>query len=487
MGTPSLEAGEFRKETSRDARMIDISSSCNIAQFVSFDEFSKVRFVKLASREIEGRASDDLSQVLAELFRASNSNLINLRFFHPGTSTGAVIVRDIESVDEALQISKSKMVSGGYAIASEVLELADGGVSGVLAGGTVEFLMGVTPRFVDQVDGGFPQLPSAVGERLLRSIYGDHVELSKFEPSMRVEFSIHPYDVGHMGRRMIVWDVYRLANPSRLKPIISWPNLFSEWIGDKLYGQLLASSLGLPVPRSIAWLHPFVAADSANPIERWIPPEGIAFGENTGTSEFWMRSCPSLRRPGLYPTIRGRVDPTNWMLGIDPLGTEIRSCLEQQHVGAQFSGAAFCGDQSPLIEGIAGTGEQYMLGLCAPETLPITVQRTVACLAEEVSSMFGRSRLEWVFDGDRAWVVQINQIAGERREAISHEVPNEEYIDYDPIAGLAELQEIIDYAKIRGCGVRLARAVGLTSHVCELLNNAEVPYVVRRRLKPQVG
>lgn len=477
-----MSAGLFEKTSSRDERMIAISGSANIANFVSFDGSGRLRFARLGTRSLRNSSQVPLKDLLENLL--SSVGRVNLRFFAPGASTGARMVPDVSDLKTLFMTSEQCIAEDGYVIVSEAIALDDGGISGVVVHDVVEFMNGVTPRFVDQSTSKFPQLPTSVGEKMLRAIYGNDVNLLLFDKELRVEFSVHPNPVGHLGRRMIVWDAYHAPASSALRPMIEWPNVYSDWLGDKLYGLLVADAVGLTVPKSVGWLHPRIESEHESVFERWTPSLGVRFGQDTGSTDEWLRSSPSRRDPGKYPTLKSssKMDPLDWMAQIDPNGRNIRSVVQQQNVRSVYSGAAECGQGATLIEGVAGSGESYMLGRRVPEHIPKPVERNVRLMADQIFAAFGASRFEWAFDGDQTWLLQVNQKFVEDRSPIEVEVEGKKYVDFDPTEGLERLAEVIIVAKEADATVRLGRRVGLTSHVCELLHRADVKYALARQV-----
>ena len=63
---------------------------------------------------------------------------------------------------------------------------------------------------------------------------------------------------------------------------IRWPNRFSEFIGDKAFGLLLAHLFDFPVPFTTV-------------VSRYIAP--FCFGVSTGSGETWIRTSPRVAAP----------------------------------------------------------------------------------------------------------------------------------------------------------------------------------------------
>ena len=78
-----------------------------------------------------------------------------------------------------------------------------------------------------------------------RNRYGFVPELD-WEPSVRVEFSLHPVRRGVRHTHTIIWQFEEVGAP-RSNRRVFWPNRFSQFIGDKAFGLLVAHLLGAPV------------------------------------------------------------------------------------------------------------------------------------------------------------------------------------------------------------------------------------------------
>src|SRR4029453_19591588 len=95
------------------------------------------------------------------------------------------------------------------------------------------------------------------------------------------------------------------AGPARLGARLTWPNRFSRFLGDKVFGLLVADLLGLPVPATTA-------------VGRRVAP--FSFGRPTGSGERWLRTCPAEPVPGRFLTQRGRRRPFAPLAVEDPSG-----------------------------------------------------------------------------------------------------------------------------------------------------------------------
>jgi hypothetical protein len=355
------------------------------------------------------------------------------------------------------------MAAGFYVIVNETVRVDDGGVSGVSEGGVWEFAPDATPRVVET--GDVCRLPAPLARRLLEIAYSAVPEFPN-DGATRTEFSFHPEPVGYMGTRTLIWEIGE-ASQSQLEGPTVWPNPFSRHVGDKAFGLLIAHLLGMPVPTTMV-------------IPRRLPP--FTFGIDTGSRASWTRTAPGVPHPGLFSTVKGWPDVFSLLADEDPQGEHIASVLYQQAiVGAHSGGAIPAGDHGDdfVIEGVAGDGDRFMLGEQEPVPLPATVLRDVRDLLAEASAALGAVRLEWVHDGQRAWVVQMHR----QTDPVALGVffpgkPENGWLDFRPEDGLQKLPELLDRASKHGFGIRISGNVGVTSHVGDLIRRARIPSVV---------
>ncbi|MDP9332215.1 MAG: hypothetical protein M3Q30_02715 [Actinomycetota bacterium] len=338
---------------------------------------------------------------------------------------------------------------------NETIDVCDGGVSGVRGGGITEFAPGGTPRIVEEPD--ICSVDDALADAIIATVYRVS---PPFPPdrALRVEFSIHPVAVGYREEPWIVWEVTRTAD-ERLSPNLYWPNRFSRHIGDKAFGLLVAHLVGLPVPRT-------------DVLSRNVAP--FNFGTDTGTCDQWVRTCPRQFSPGEFPTVHGWSDPFAMMASADPDGTNIASVLIQQGVNSQWSGAGRTTPDLPEIEGVAGDGDAFMLGQREPSVLPTMVVERVRDLLLTARDLFGPVRAEWAMDAQQPWLVQLNMT-----QHVSNVTINagnaRAWLPYNPTTGLDALRSLIEDAHRDHCGIEVTQPVGLTSHIGDILRDANVP------------
>jgi hypothetical protein len=126
-----------------------------------------------------------------------------------------------------------------------------------------------------------------------------------------------------------------------------------------------------------------------NVIGRVIPP--FEFGERTKSPEpCWRRTCPRVPQPGLFATKHGQIDPFALMQEEDPAGSQISSVIFQDDVEASYSGAVITDvGGNAVIEGTAGHGDDFMIGVGKAEQLPGYVRDAVQNIWGKACAAFG--------------------------------------------------------------------------------------------------
>jgi hypothetical protein len=394
---------------------------------------------------------------ITALLKESPEESVNVRSFDPKAPESREFVYGLRSVEDALDVVERLARQELHTIVNETVDVEDGGVSGVLLGDVVEFAPKDTPRCVEKP--GVASLPRAIGLRMLETVYGFVPELD-WEPSVRVEFSVHPVRRGVRHTHTIVWQIEDVGDHAPI-PAFSWPNRFSKFIGDKVFGLLVAHLLGAPVPKTVV-------------IPRWLPP--FEFGETTGTAETWFRTSPAVQQPGKFTTTSKWVDPFALMNREDPEGTAIASVLAQEGVDPMFSGALVITEGgSPLVEGVSGRGDEFMVGRQGPTYLPNRIRHDVIELADGLKMTLGPVRMEWVHDGNGAWVVQLHRGAIQSSERVIVPGNPDDFRQFRVEDGIEAFREAVAEAQAAGQGIALIGSVGVTSHFGDILRRFGVP------------
>lgn len=387
--------------------------------------------------------------------------MINVRTFRPESPQGNPFHYGIRDAERAAALVRRLATDGLHVVVNETIDVKDGGVSGVLFGDIIEFAPHDTPRCVDKP--GTAIFPRAEGIALLELTYGFRPQLTDHGGD-RVEFSIHPLKAGLRSEHTVVWEVGRFDREQGAQEEVGgWPNRFSRFIGDKAFGLLVAHVFGLPVPFTTV-------------ICRNVAP--FSFGLETNTGERWLRTCPAEQTPGKYVTSHGWNDPFVLLSG--DRESKIVSIISQHAVLPQYSGATISNERGAVLtQGVAGKGDRFMLGGAAPEPLPEYVREAIQRLFLIAKSRLGPVRFEWVFDGNRPWIVQLHH--GKTKSTVSIIYPGEaSFRDFPVENGIEQLRKLIAENEKREFGIVLVGDIGVTSHMGDLLRKARIPSRIRR-------
>lgn len=442
--------------TLKDTALARLATEFNVASFISFTpQNPRIRHQVVPGVTL--RRDTDARKAVELLLESSSSKSLNVRTFKPSISKGNPFYYGLTTVDQVVQQVISSAKDGYYTVVNETLDIHDGGVSGVSLGGVLEFSPDSTPRAVENE--GSARLPVDLGNRLLKTIYGESVSIPHRE-GRRIEFSVHPHRVGYRNEHVIVWESEDVESVALDAPV-SWPNAFSALIGDKTFGLLVADLCGARVPRTTV-------------VARRVAP--FHFGESTRTGDWWLRTSPRTQHPGRFTTVKGWTDPFALLADEDPDG-ELASVLAQEGIAAKYSGATMPapGGFSDVIEGVAGYGDNFMLGAAEVAAIPEGVRARVQKVIESLAARLGPVRIEWVADEDDVWVVQLHALHGSL--GLDEISPGEasEWLRFDPSGGLENLHGVVEQALDVGAGVEITKRIGVTSHVGDILRKAGVP------------
>jgi len=450
----------------KDEILDGLAQRGNVAQFISYSNqgIAKQRFLRindLAPNKIFSSAEEAIGLLIAR----SSEGRVNVRSFDPAQPKGHPFVYGLTKTEDVIAIIGKNAANGLYSIVNETIDINDGGVSGVAFGNIIEFTPADTPKGVDKP--GTCHLPRQMGLEVLRSVYGFTPEVN-YGNKIRVEFSIHPLRRGIKMSHTIIWELEEFTNiPESAEIDIRWPNNFSKIVGDKAFGLLIAEQLGINVPKTEV-------------ISRVVAP--FTFGQDTGVSEVWIRTAPVVRTPGKFSTFKGWVDPFKLLSEEDPGHDKIASVLCQQAVKPIYSGSMLTdANNEPLIEGVAGRGDLFMVGQAITEKVSEVVINEIREVFENVYKRLGPIEMEWVYDGVRVWIVQLHKSA----RTVSYGnviVPGqpEVYIDFDVSAGLENLRALIATMQTGNKGIRIHGNVGVTSHFGDVLRKAGIPSMIER-------
>ncbi|MBB2792675.1 UNVERIFIED_ORG: hypothetical protein GGD58_001522 [Rhizobium pisi] len=444
----------FRKDETLDR----LADNFNVAQFVSFapsPHGPRQQFCRMAGLEPNHQFASVTEAVVA-LFSRSAEGTVNVRSFSATQAQSREFIYAIASVEQAVAALERIAAEDAFTIVNETIDISDGGVSGVVMGDVVEFRPDSTPRGVEQP--GFATLPTDWALKVFKTVYGVDADFEKGRAG-RLEFSLHPRPRGWRQRNIVFWE-HSTESSSVPSTPPTWPNAFSRLIGDKAYGLLMADIGGFAVPRTTV-------------IGRRVAP--FSFGRETGQEEIWIRTSPREQVPGKFTTARGWLDPFKLLQQEDPEGVAISSVLAQKGVLALWSGAAIETSTGHLVvEGVAGTGDRLMLGEVDAEPLPDFVATAVRDLHERLRQVIGAVRLEWVYDGNAVWIVQLHRGASVSDGDVIVPGDPDTWVTFDVSNGLEALRSLVASLK-PDTGISLDRRIGLTSHLADVLRKAAVP------------
>ena len=446
----------------KDAILDDLARRANVAQFVSFGPDLVQRYAWVRGFPPNHRFAS-AEEAVTTLLEASPERSLNIRCYEPENPKSREFLYGQTGATAILDELRRLAGQGLYTVLNETVDIHDGGVSGVAYGDVLELAPGDTPRCVEKP--GTASFPRELGLRLLETVYRFRPILPD-QTELRVEFTLNPLRQGYRHEHTTLWEIEEPGPPPGT-PVLTWPNRFSRHLGDKAFGLLIADALGLPVPRTLV-------------IPRGLAP--FSFGTDTGSAETWIRTCPREQVPGLFTTRRGWVDPFRLLQDEDPKGEALASVLCQQAVEAHWSGALVSreGDE-PLLEGVAGPGDEFMTGRRPPEELPGETIRAVRNTWERALDLLGPVRFEWVYDGSRVWIVQLHRGASTAVGRVIVPGDAARYHLFHVAEGIEALRVLIARVQGTGEGIVLVGRVGVTSHIGDLLRRARIPSWIEER------
>lgn len=444
----------------KDAILDRLAYGGNVAQFVSFNPELEQGFSRIFGYQANHKFKS-IDRAIETLLENAPEESINVRSYNPDSPQGNEFHYGIKDQNVAISHITRLAGQGLHTIINETIDVNDGGVSGVIQGDCIEFAPGEIPRFVDKSSKDpIPALPLKLGLKLLETVYGFEPELTP-DQGQRIEFSIHPSPRGWQHSNTILWEQEYVK--SNIEPFYSWPNSFSRLIGDKAYGLLMAHLLNAPTPRTTVF-----PRNSKLGI--------FTFGTATGAENYWTRTCPIVQEPGKFTTLQGWHDPFSIMNKDDPEEASIASCLVQEEVQAQYSGAAITGSDGKLIiEGVAGFGDKFMQGDDKPTDLPLRIKKAIKLTYQHLSDIIGPVRFEWAFDGHKVWILQLHKGTSESSGRIIYPGTTNNWKTFNVDQGLAALRHLVADAATDNFGIKVIGNIGMSSHVADVLRKAKIP------------
>ena len=196
MPIPSFNS---ENHTSRkDEALNHLAERVNVAQFVAYSPakdglqqtFSRIR------GDSPNRRYEDLRAAIERLLGQSPDGTVNVRSYKPDDPRSKPFDYGLSRIDDVEQIIRKRISDGLHVIVNETVDVSDGGVSGVVEEGIVEFSPDDTPRCVEKP--GAASLSLSWALKLLEAVYGFRPDIDVGENS-RLEFSIHPHPRGWRG------------------------------------------------------------------------------------------------------------------------------------------------------------------------------------------------------------------------------------------------------------------------------------------------
>jgi len=439
----------------KDEILNSLSERGNVAQFISFVP-GETRYEQTFCRIRGAEPNYSFPCVEEGVERLlKNVSSVNIRRFTPDDPKGTSLIFDLGSVSEVMRCLDEAFEKGYHVIVNESISIHDGGVSGVVFGGVIEFSPGDTPKCVDKP--GACRLPVGMGVMLLEEVYKFPIRLNP-RPGERIEFSLHPKKVGYAHDHIIFWELEVFDSFSPVNSEILWPNNFSRFLGDKVFGLLVAQAIGLRVPKTT------------------VIPRNVAvfvFGKKTGETEKWIRTCPEVPHPGYYSTFFGWKDPFEMIKEEEDV--PIKSIICQESVKSVWSGAVVRG----FVQGVAGAGDEFMMGKQA-EDIPEEVVSAVKKVYEKAEQVLCGVKMEWVFDGAEVWCVQLHREFGAQSDGVTivEGAEGVEYVDFFiPEEGSTKdkLTRLHSLIKSKPGGINVVGNVGVCSHYGDILRKAGIP------------
>ncbi len=432
----------------------------NIARFSSFAPDKTLRYSRISDAEQYPNTPGEAAKLL--FFHGVPS--INIRTFKPDKMEGNPFEYGLTDPAEIQKKVNEYASQGFYSIVHETIDVNDGGFSGVLIGNYAEFSSRDTPRCVEKE--GCALLPLQLAKDLAMTAYGANLSYIPYPSNQyRIEFSVHPHGVGYRKERVIIWQLEkRDTKQFSIPPSPVWPNNYSRDMGDKAFGLLMAHLLGCRVPytRVVGRLIPY-----------------FEFGIPTSRSKrsIWTRTCPRQKEPGKFTTTHEWTDPFELMRKEDPTGDKISSLIFQDDVNAEFSGAALTDKNGCLyIEGVRGSGEEFMVGRQKPAEIPPEIKEKIESVWRHLTNYLGAVNFEWSYSNGQIWILQLHTGASESAEKIIYPGdPDALFVEFHISQGLEKLRELSEEARREGYGILLKGEVGITSHFGDILRRNRIP------------
>ena len=513
------------KPAKDEVLMMRALEGMNIAQFVSFNPITD-QCTALTSRfsAIAGKLSSDPmdpKEVVRRVLDNSGDGTVNIRSFTKERHQGNPFIVGLSDVDDILAQVEDLARRGYTTIICETIDVNDGGLNCVYAHGHVECLTGATPRGVENCDETVAVFNYKDFIKFVHTVYGpsylpDRIAAFLGAVDKRVEFSLHPKRRGVRHSHLIIWEESDEPTDTAKDNLLQnrthqWPNSISQLVGDKVFGLLEAESALCSSP-------PFAKNTENFTLRICVPKTTVfpkhpdapifQFGTPTGSGKVWTRTCPKVQLPGKHPTWDYWVDPMSVLYTDKFLENELASCIIQEGVDAEISGAAMVLKTGELkIEGTAGYGDRFMEGQDSPsfeylfstpndynepdkigcvfgsEVMKRKILRDL-CAAWGIFRTYFKGdkngiRFEWAHDGHCLWILQLHVEMPESTAWVIYDgEPKNGWLDFESGMSLSDLRAMILVAKEKDMGVCIKAKIGITSHIADVCRKAKIPTVI---------
>lgn len=119
-----------------------------------------------------------------------------------------------------------------------------------------------------------------------------------------------------------------------------------------------------------------------------------------------------------------------------------------------------------------------MLGDEVKSNLPQFVIDKVKDTANQIRTyhhLLGTVSIEWVYDGNKLWIVQMNPIKRYSNNKVIVDGNPNSYLNFNTADGLERLREVVNDIKGQNIGIRLIGDIGICSHFGDILRHSDVP------------
>ncbi|MDX1371474.1 MAG: hypothetical protein R3321_03350, partial [Nitrososphaeraceae archaeon] len=253
----------------KDLKLHELASEgYNIARFLSIGPMG----LRYNYTGINIDNDKPLINILTEFLEIVPS--VNIRRFTPEVDKGLPFNYGLTNPTIIVTLILEALEDGYYVIVNETIDTHDGGVSGVIIDEFCEFAPNDTPRCVEKP--GVCRTSTKFAAYLFELIYAEEDLIDYARGMGRVEFSIHPNPVGYNKENYLIWECDKSVTDNyTMDGITNWPNKFSEFLGDKAYGLIVADYINTFLVPTFTILHKKLGSISGF---RSYP-------------DFWVRTC----------------------------------------------------------------------------------------------------------------------------------------------------------------------------------------------------